>query len=176
MKLTRIEENVVTEHVIDLIDRGVPPRLADVADMANCLRAERGLGQVGLNWHSAFVKRYPELKMRFSGKYDYKRALYENPDNVRAWFELVSNIKAKHGVLDDAWNFDETGFMIGQICTGMVVTASERRSRPKAVHSGNREWATANAGINGQAIPPFLILKAHHHLSSWYKDDDIPQD
>jgi hypothetical protein len=102
VKLTRIEENVVTEHVIDLIDRGVPPRLADVADMANCLRAERGLGQVGLNWPSTFVKRRPELKMRFSGNHDYKRALYENPDDVRAWFDLVGNIKAKHGIPDDA--------------------------------------------------------------------------
>ncbi|KAH5708175.1 hypothetical protein HBI81_256580 [Parastagonospora nodorum] len=60
----------------------------------------------------------------------------------------------------------------------MVVTASERRSRPKAIQLGNREWATAIAGINalGQAIPAFLILKARHHLSSWYKDGDLPQD
>jgi hypothetical protein len=177
--LTKLEEDVVSEHIIDLIDRGFPPRLAEVADMANSLRAERGLGQVGVNWPSTFVKRRPELKIKFNRKYDYKRALCEDPDDIRAWFELVGNTKAKHGILDaDTWNFDETGFMMGQICTGMVVTASERRSRPKAIQPGNREWATAIAGINalGWAIPPFLVLKARHHLSSWYKDGEIPYD
>jgi hypothetical protein len=49
MNLTKLEEDVVTEHVIDLIDRGYPPRLADVANIANSLRAKRGLGQVSLN-------------------------------------------------------------------------------------------------------------------------------
>jgi hypothetical protein len=147
--------------------------------MANSLRAERGLGQVGLNWPSTFVKRRPELKTKFSRKYDYKRALCEDPDDVRAWFELVGNTKAKHGILDDdTWNFDETGFMMGQIVPSMVVTASEKRLRPKAIQPGNREWATAIASINalGWAIPPFIILKARHHLSSWYKDGEIPPD
>jgi hypothetical protein len=44
MNLTKLEEDVVTEHVIDLIDCGYPPQLADMADIANSLRAERGLG------------------------------------------------------------------------------------------------------------------------------------
>jgi hypothetical protein len=134
MNLTKLEEDVVAKHIIDLIDRGFPPRLAEVADMANSLRAERNLGQVGLNWPSTFVKRRPELKMKFNRKYDYKRALCESPDDIRTWFELVRNTKAKHGILDDdTWNFDETGFMMGQITPGMVVTASERRARPKAI-------------------------------------------
>jgi hypothetical protein len=64
----------------------------------------------------------------------YKRALCEDPDDIRAWFELVGNTKAKHGILDDdICNFDETGFMMGQIVLSMVVTALERRSRLKAI-------------------------------------------
>jgi hypothetical protein len=47
--LTKTEEGVVVEHILDLISRGFPPRLAAVADIANSLRAERNLGQVGLN-------------------------------------------------------------------------------------------------------------------------------
>jgi hypothetical protein len=68
--------------------------------------------------------------------------------------------------------------MIGQIVPSMVVTASEKRLQPKAIQPGNREWATAIASINalGWAIPPFIILKARHHLSSWYKDGEIPPD
>ena len=138
--LTKLKEDVIVKHVLDLVDRGFPPRLAEVADMANSLRAERQLGQVGINWPSTFVKRRPELKMSFNQKYDYKRALCEDPDRIRAWFELVANTKAKHGILDeDTWNFDETGFMMGQICPSMVVTASERRTQPKAIQPSNRE-------------------------------------
>jgi uncharacterized protein YifN (PemK superfamily) len=49
-------------------------------------------------------------------------------------------MRDKYSVLDcDFYNFDETGFMIGQICPGMVVTRSDRRGRGKAVQPGNRE-------------------------------------
>jgi hypothetical protein len=67
--------------------------------------------------------------------------------------------------------------MMGQICTGMVVTASERRSRPKTIQPGNREWATVIAGINatGWAIPPFIILKARHHLQAGTKTAIYPR-
>jgi hypothetical protein len=41
--LTKLEEDVVTKHIINLIKRRFPPRLAEVADIANSLRAERKL-------------------------------------------------------------------------------------------------------------------------------------
>ena len=143
MNLTKLEEGVVVEHILELVTRGFPPRLAVVADMANSLRAERNLGPVGVNWPSTFVKRCPELIIKFNRKYDYKRALCEDLEVIQGWFGLVANIKAKYGILDeDTFNFNETGFMIGQISTGAVVTASERQGQPKSVQQGNREWTT----------------------------------
>ena len=47
MNLTKLEEGVVVEYILDLNLRRFPPRLADIANMANSLRAERNLGQVG---------------------------------------------------------------------------------------------------------------------------------
>jgi hypothetical protein len=82
MNLTKTEEEVVVEHILELITRGFPPRLAAVADIANSLRAERNLGQVGLNWPSMWVKRRPEFTMKFNRKYDYKRALCEDPEVI----------------------------------------------------------------------------------------------
>ena len=58
------------------------PRLATVADMANSLRAERHMGRVGVNWASTFVKRQPELKVKFNRKYNYKQALCEDPEAI----------------------------------------------------------------------------------------------
>ncbi|KAH5799443.1 hypothetical protein HBI96_160390 [Parastagonospora nodorum] len=135
--------------------------------MANSLRAERSLGQVSSNWPSTFVKRRPKLQTKFNRKYDYKRALCEDPENM----------KAKHSILNnDMYNFNESGFIIGQILTRAVVTASERRGRPKTVQQGNREWTTVIQGVNatGWAIPPFIIFKGRHHLSAWYKEEDLP--
>jgi hypothetical protein len=163
------EEQVIVEHILYLDERGFPPRLSDVADMANILREERGMAPVGRNWPNNFVKRQPRLKVKFNCKYDYKRALCKDPELIQGWFSLVANIKAKYGILDhDTYNFDETGFMMGQISTGAVVTASDRSGRPKQVQPGNREWTTVIQGINatGWAIPPFVIFQASNHLSN----------
>ena len=161
MKLLKTEEEVVVQHVLDLDERGFPPQLAAVKDMADSLLAERHRDPVGQNWAATFVRRQPELKIKFNRKYDYRRALYEDPKAVRGWFQLVENVKAKCGILDeDTYNFDESGFIMGMISTGAVVTSSDRRGRPKAVQQGNREWTTVIQGINatGWAIPPFLIF------------------
>ncbi len=57
---------MIVNHILELDARGFAPRLSAVADMANSLRAERSLGPVGLNWPSTFVKRQPELKVKFN--------------------------------------------------------------------------------------------------------------
>jgi hypothetical protein len=70
-------------------------------------------------------------------------------------------MRAKYRVVDsDFYNFDETGFMMGQITPGMVVTRADRRGRAKGVQPGNREWATVIVSINGEGwdVPPFLIV------------------
>jgi hypothetical protein len=60
-------------------------------------------------------------------------------------------MKAKYSILDcDFYNFDETRFMIGIICSVIVVTRADRHGRGKAVHLGNREWATAIACISSE--------------------------
>ena len=55
--LTATEEQVIVKHILKLVARGFPPRLAAIADIANSLRAERNLSYVSLNWPSTFVKR-----------------------------------------------------------------------------------------------------------------------
>ncbi|KAH9869850.1 hypothetical protein J1614_007175 [Plenodomus biglobosus] len=137
--------------------------------MADSLLAKRHRDPVGVKWATDFIKRRPELKVKFNRKYDYKRALCEDPEAIRGWFRLVENTKAKHGILDeDMYNFDETGFMMGQILTGAVVTAADRRGRPKTVQQGNREWTTVIQGISagGWTIPPFIIFQGKNHLSA----------
>jgi hypothetical protein len=83
----------------------------------------------------------------------------------------VENTVAKYGIRpDDIWNFDETGFMMGVIASGMVVIGTDRRGRPKSVQPVNREWITVIQAINaeGQAIAPFIIGAGQYYLANWY--------
>jgi uncharacterized protein YoaH (UPF0181 family) len=47
--LTTTKEQVIVEHILKLVARGFPLRLAAVANIANSLRAKRNLGYVSLN-------------------------------------------------------------------------------------------------------------------------------
>jgi hypothetical protein len=147
--------------------------------MANSLLADRDASPVGKRWAHNFVKRQPELKTRIFRRYYYQRAKCEDPTIIRGWFRLVQNTIAKYNIQsEDIWNFDETGFMMGIIQSGMVVTGSERQGRPKSIQPGNREWITAIPAINaeGQSIPPFIIGAGQYHLANWYRDSNLPGD
>jgi hypothetical protein len=147
--------------------------------MANQLLQQRNAGRVGKNWTSNFVRRQPELRTRFNRRIDYQRVQCEDPDVYNAWFRLVRNTIAKYGIQEeDIYNFDETGFVMGQISSEMVVTSSERRNKPRTVQQGNREWITVIQGIGsyGYVLPPYIIVAGKTHLSSWYENSQLPSD
>jgi hypothetical protein len=176
-KLTTSEEQTLVDHILDMDARGFSPRLQDVGDMADLILKERGASPVGRNWPSNFVKRTPSLRSRVRRRYDYQRALAEDPEAIQQWFRLVRNTVNKYGILvEDIYNFDEIGFKMGVLGSANVVTAAERRQAPKAVQPGNREWVTNIQGVNatGWAIPPYIIFKGQKHQASWYQEADIP--
>jgi hypothetical protein len=178
-RLSDLEEQIIVQFILDLDSRGFPSRLRFVEEMANSLLADRNMLPVGKRWAHNFIKRQPELKTRLFRKYDYQRAKCEDLSIIRGWFRLVQNTIAKYGIRsDDIWNFDETGFMMGIIMAGMVITGSEKQGRPKSVQPGNREWITVIQAINaeGQSITPFIIGAGQYHLANWYRECDLPGD
>ena len=107
--------------------------------MANQLLREHNAWPVGVKWPSNFVKRQPELRTRYCRKYNYQRAKCEDQKAIGEWFDLIRNVKAKYGILDDdTYNFDETGFMMGIIYIGIVVTSSDGR-KAKLAQPGNHK-------------------------------------
>ena len=124
--LTSSEEETLVRHILDLDSRGFSPRIDSVRDMANLLLATRQATPVGKLWPYNFVRRHPGLKTRFSRAYDFQRALCEDPALIDAWFRLVANMRTKYSIQDcDFYNFDETGFMMGVICSTTVVTRAD---------------------------------------------------
>ena len=139
-RLTDSEEKALVQYIIELSERAFPPRLRGVEDMANQLLRVRNAPPVGKLWAHNFVKRQPELQTRYTHRYDYQRAKCEDPKVIGEWFALVRNVKAKYGIVDDdIYNFDETGFMMGIIFAGMVVTTSDGRNKAKLAQPGNCE-------------------------------------
>jgi hypothetical protein len=148
-RLTDSKEEAIVQYVLELVARSFPPRLYSVEDIANQLLRVRDAPPVGKLWAYNFIKRQPKLRTHWTRKYDYQRAKCEDPKVISKWFALVQNVKAKYGIVDDdIYNFDETGFIIGIIFAGMVVTTSNGRSKAKLAQPGNREWATVIQGVN----------------------------
>ena len=177
-RLSELEEQAIVHYILDLDARGFPPRIVNVEDMANTILESRDAQRVGTRWASTFVNRQPELKMRLSRAYDYQRALCEDPEKIKAWFALLRNMKAKYGIQDeDVYNFDETGFMMGQITSMMVVTGADRSGKRKKILPGNREWVTVIQGVcsDGWCVPPFIVVKGVYHLANWYSDSTLPR-
>ena len=176
-KLTDLEESVLSVYILDLASKGFPPRLCVVEDMANRIIVTRQGEHVRSRWAGNFVRRRPELRTCFQRKYDYQRAKCEDPEVIRGWFELVRNTITKYSICEaDIYNFDETGFMMGVISTGMVVTSSDGRTQAKKTQPGNREWVTVVQAVSsvGYTVPPYIIMAGKNHLDSWYNEVEFP--
>ena len=132
-KLTQLEEDSLIQWIFSMDARGAAPRPATVREMANILLAARGTTPpptVGVNWVSNFVKRRDELRTRFSRRYDYQRALNEDPKAIKEWFLTVQRVIEENGIQpEDIYNFDETGFAMGLISAQKVITRAEYYGR-----------------------------------------------
>jgi hypothetical protein len=179
-KLTQLEEDSLCQWILSMDTRGAAPRPATVGEMANILLAARGSQPpltVGKNWPSKFVERRDELRTRYSVRYDYQRALNEDPNTLRAWFTTVQRVIDENGIQpEDIYNFDETGFAMGLISSQKVVTRAEFYGRRRLLQPGNREWVTAIEAIcaDGYSLPPCIIFKGKVAIEDWFKN--LPKD
>ena len=142
-KLTETDEALLLQKVLDLVTQGLHPQCIIVEEMANTILRTKQPAQpqrIGKNWVANFIKRYPQLRSVYNRKFNYQRAVCEDPEEFRKWFEKVQKTIIEYGVVEyDTYNFDESGFMMGVISTTKVITASERKGRPRIFQPGNRE-------------------------------------
>lgn len=112
--LTDSEKETIVRLLLDMSARFFPPRLGGVEDMANRMMSVRHESRVGKNRASNLVRRRPELRTRFSRKYNYRRAKCEDAKVIHGWCGLAQETRARFGIVDnDVYKFDETGFMMG---------------------------------------------------------------
>jgi hypothetical protein len=170
--MTKPQEDKLVNKLLELDGRGFGATLTLVREMADSILQDAGKPPTGKNWVYRFLKRRPELKTTRSRPYDYQRALCEDPDVLKKWFDIILTKKTEYGIYDDdIYNFDETGFMMGKIQPAMIVTGTERKKMAKKIQPGNRDWATVVAcgSSTGYTTPPFIILAGKEHLEAWYQ-------
>ena len=133
-KLIMLEKEIIVREIFDLDSRRFPLRIYDVEDIVNRLLTIYDAIRVGLRWVSNFVKRQPELRTRWNRPYDYQRAQYEDPKIIEAWFRLFQNMVAKYDIIKyNIWNFDKTGFFIGQITPTFVIISYDKYRKVKII-------------------------------------------
>ena len=82
--------------------RGLPLQLPTVSYLAQLLLSAR-LSQpfhtitIGGHWINRFIKCHPELRSKYSRKYDYQHAKCEDSKLIKAWFARVQETIEKYG-------------------------------------------------------------------------------
>lgn len=171
LKLSKHEEDVLIQQILNLDSQGLAPTLALVRAMAGSICQARGGAEPGKNWTYNFIKRTPAIEVRMGRTYECQRLQCEDPVIISEWFKLVRNVINKYGILpEDTYNFDESGFQMGSTSCTKVVTSSQRQGKPKQIKPTNTEWVTlVQAGCaDGSTTPPFLIMKGKILGHSWF--------
>jgi hypothetical protein len=192
-RLTSTEEKTLIQRIKLLDDNGFSPTLPFVRNMANLLLQQREPGcEVGKNWPTRWTRQHNELVAKYLRKHDYQRAKCEDPDILGKWFQLLQSTISKYGIVtEDIYNFDETGFQMGDISTTKALTQTQpsrskqprgsgrvKSGRPPVSQPGNQHWVTVIEGINasGWAVPPTIIFEDNAHQSTRYHTTEIPDD
>jgi hypothetical protein len=119
-KLSTAEEQGLCMFLDRLEAIGLPATLPMIAVKANSILARHHENAqtrppiVSNKWTKRFLKRHPEYHKRKQKSINIERKRAHDPILVREFFaELDDTLKSYGITLDDIYNMDETGFMIG---------------------------------------------------------------
>ncbi|EED11888.1 conserved hypothetical protein [Talaromyces stipitatus ATCC 10500] len=176
-RLTEDQERAIILWMNDLDDRGIPPTVRMIKNYADKVLQNMHPGadnppQLGDRWVYRFLKRLPKEYVKMKQKtIDPKRHLAENPSVIQAWFDRLETAIERYKITpSNIWNFDESGFQIGQGGDEEVVTRYPDALR-HVPSSSSRELVSTIEGISavGNTIPPLLIFTGKVILESWFQ-------
>jgi hypothetical protein len=165
-------------------DIGAPPTVDLVTNCANSILQRANPNQepppvVGPNWAYRFIERLPNQYKRIKQKpIDPKRLLSEDIGVIQTWFDRLQILIDTHKITPaNIWNFDETGFRIGQGKNESVVTAYAE-SNTRLGSASNRESITIIECISsaGSVISPLIIVAGKKHMEHWYQTGGLDGD
>ena len=103
--------------------------------------------------------------MKFVTGLDKERPKEEDPVIISDWFKLFERTILTHNVhIDDIYNIDEKGCVIGIIGKCKVIVPLHKRKQ-NITQCRCREWVSLIQciSISGRLLPPWFISKGKQH-------------
>ncbi|EED19259.1 transposon, putative [Talaromyces stipitatus ATCC 10500] len=174
--LTNDQECAVKAWIDNVDLMGIPPTNRMIISCANAILQDANPHvqpppTVGTGWVYRFTKRigYTRVKQKII---DPKRLEAEDLGVIQTWFDrLEIQLRINKITPSKLWNFDETGFQVGQGKNESIVTQFPRTST-RIASASSRESLTIIESVSaaGKVIPPLIILKGKHHMEEWYQN------
>jgi DDE superfamily endonuclease len=140
---------------------------------------ELGLGRkleedehLGGHWYARWSKRHPEIHELLTKPIANNRKAALDAFDIKNWFELLRECMEEYGLDEgDLWNFDETGFQVGEM-KGTLVLVPREIKKIYTRTPRDREIVTCIECISarGEAIPTFFITKGKRFMARWTDD------
>jgi hypothetical protein len=131
LALKDLETGVFTSVTLN----GFPPRAQTIREMAEEIRHRRitaindasieliRYDPIGEKWPMRFLARHPELQSIYAWRIDIARLKESTPETIQEWFGTFERVKREYDVAPkNIYNMDETGFSIGSVQRGKVIT------------------------------------------------------
>jgi hypothetical protein len=176
------EQEAALIHWITLLDNAhASPTALMVLQCANQIIHRHNPQRPSLhkNWAYDFIKRLPP-RLNFNvikqKPKEGDRMAAEDPGLLTCWYErLELFIKNKNLQPRDIYNFDESGFKIGEGKTQKVISSC---TTSYVATGGPAENITAVECIaaDGWLMPPWFLVQGKNHMENWYHTTNLPSD
>jgi hypothetical protein len=102
----------------------------------------------------------------------------KDPIIIEQWYNFfVMLLKAKKIYMNNIYNFDETGFLIGYRQSENTLSKTPKKRYTIASQSSRISVTAIECmSMTGYLLPPLLILPGKHQMSDWYDSnrDHLP--
>ena len=139
-KLTAGEEKTLKDWVCDLDNRGFPPKVEMVSDMACTILLKRydnaeevdKKDLIGKHWITRFLNRHPELVTKFSTQVNKQRIAANSIKLLQRHFKDLKALMTRYHIdrAEQVYNMDEKGFLLGLASRCKVICRRGRKSPP----------------------------------------------
>ena len=176
--LDSYQEKALIRWIQQLDDLYIPPTPKLVEQQANKILQHQtdASRSVSKMWAYRFIQRLPnDFSFTKQKPMDKKRIDAEDVGYLSQWYDVLERF-IKHTRPRNIYNFDETGFQIGQLSSQKVVTKYPyKTSRIGAASTRESLTAIECIAADGWSAPPFFIVRGEQHLERWYHDS-LPKD
>lgn len=175
-RLTAAEEEAIVRWCYENDDRGFPPRLDLVQDMARHLERKRtGLAPapLGKNWITRFLNRHPDLANKYSTNLQRQDAQANRPRLIKEYFAKLARIIRRHGLkAHQIFSMNRKYFLLGMAARAKAIRRPGQQN-PRLAHDGNwdSEFVTVVETISaaGLVLAPLIINEGEEHDMDWYE-------